>query len=187
MGGATLADSSDRRPSHRSLVAATLLGPLAGMRWDPHALPIREQREKAVLYTVTSVLAAAAEVWQQGRVIRPRDGAPILVGFTPRRAVTLLDLTADCDWALRNGGSATLPFAPAATCQAWASEILASQPDLDGLLVPSTVGGGLNVVLYPHAADAVPSDAPDLVVSAADPAALALWDVVGTELGYRVI
>lgn len=159
-------------------------GPVVGMRWDPHHPPASLQPSRSVLYAANSILTAAAETWQQGRIIRPRAGAPVVVAFTPTRPLRLLDLTARSAWPVRNQAGASLPHAPRPVCRRWSEAILDARPSLDGLLAPSTMAG-LNVVLFPAGATAVPSESPDLIAPASDPAMTAVLQQVANQCGYR--
>lgn len=159
-------------------------GPVSTMRWDPHISPPGLQPRRAVLYAATDLTTAAAEVWQASRLIDPHTGTPIVAKFTPTVPLRLLNLTAGGQWAIRNGASAALATAPRDVCRAWARAILDAQPDLDGLLVPSTLSG-TNVVLYPAGARAIPIRA-DLLASFSDPATLTLLDVIARSIGYAM-
>ncbi|BDZ58455.1 RES domain-containing protein [Barrientosiimonas endolithica] len=76
-------------------------GWLPSLRWDPHPDRMREQPQHAVMYAATTVGTAAAEVWQDLRVIDTISGAPVLIGWTPARPLRLLDLSGD--WLVRQG------------------------------------------------------------------------------------
>lgn len=159
-------------------------GPVSGQRWDPHLEPQSEQPERGVLYTATTLLTAAAEVWQDGRHIDPEAGRPAIVRFTPSRPLRLLNLGEDSTWPVRNGASAALKDAPRPVCRRWSSAILSCIPDLDGIYAPSTMTGS-NIVLFTGGCDAVPAAA-DLHVSASDPGIITLLRQYAIELGYTI-
>ena len=155
------------------------------MRWDPHYEPSSIQPDRAVLYSGTSVATAAAEVWQAGRIFRPRQDSPVVVRFTPTRTLKLLDLTAPSKWAIRNGAFADLPFAAKDVCRAWSRLILDEAPsDLDGLLSPSTVTG-LNVTLFPRGCDAISHGAPDQLTPASDPLVTEVLRIIAKQIGFK--
>lgn len=159
-------------------------GPLATMRYDPHPEPTGTSAE-GVLYTATSLATALAETFQATRVVDSRSFAPQVTAWTPTRDLRLLDLNGS--WALRNGAAFSLATAPKSTCRAWARQIRATWPDLDGLSTPSTMTGGTNVVLWNPAHSSLPA-APDFSRPLAEPTLHAITTRIARhELGYRVI
>lgn len=160
------------------------VGPLPTQRWDPHLPPLSQQPARAVLYAATSLLPAVAETWQAARHIDTATGTPVIVRFIPERPLRLLDVTARGQWAIRNGASASLPHAPRDTCRAWARAIVSAQPDLDGLLAPSTMTG-TNVVLFVPGIAALPAT-PSHSYPAADPAVRAVLAQVAHRIGYTI-
>lgn len=154
------------------------------MRHDPQPEPAGSSVE-GVLYTATSLATALAETFQATRVVDSRSFAPQVTAWTPTRALRLLDLTGS--WALRNGAAFPPPTAPKSTCRAWARQIRATWPDLDGLWAPSTMTGCTNVVLWNPARTSFPA-APDLSRPLAEPIFYAIANRIAVgELGYRVI
>jgi RES domain-containing protein len=154
------------------------------MRYDPHPEPTDTSTE-GVLYTATSLATALAETFQATRVVDSRSFAPQITAWTPTRDLRLLDLTGS--WALRNGAAFALATAPKSTCRAWARQIRATWPDLDGLWAPSTMTGGANVVLWNPAHSSLPA-APDFSRPLAEPTVHAITTRIARhELGYRVI
>lgn len=129
-------------------------GPLPVMRWDPHPMPMGTHPGAGVSYASPYLDTAVAEAFQGTRVIT-LSGERALVGWIPDRPLRLLGLTGD--WAIRNGASASLPAARRSTCRAWARTIHESWPDLDGLLVPSTMTGRSSVVLFAASASSFPA------------------------------
>jgi RES domain-containing protein len=140
-------------------------GPLPTMRYDPQPEPAAPSVE-GVLYTATSLATALAETFQATRLVDSRSGRPQVTAWTPTRDLRLLDLTGG--WALRNGAAFSLATAPKSTCRAWAGQIRATWPDLDGLSAPSTMTGGTNVVLWNPARTSLPS-APEFSRPLAEP------------------
>lgn len=159
-------------------------GPLPTMRYDPHPEPTGTSAE-GVLYTATGLAMALAETFQATRVVDSRSFAPQVTAWTPTRDLRLLDLTGS--WALRNGAAFSLATAPKSTCRAWARQIRATWPDLDGLSTPSTMTGGTNVVLWNPAQTSLPGG-PDFSRPLAEPTLRAIAArIAREELGYRVI
>ena len=106
-------------------------GPLPTMRYDPQPEPTGPSSE-GVMYTATSLATALAETFQATRVVDSRSFGPQVTAWTPTRDLHLLDLTGN--WALRNGAAFALATAPKSTCRAWARQIRATWPDLDGMM-----------------------------------------------------
>ena len=159
-------------------------GPIPTMRYDPHPEPAGPSTE-GVLYTATSLATALAETFQATRVVDTRSFAPQLTAWTPTRDLRLLDLTGG--WALRNGAAFSLATAPKSTCRAWARQIRATWPDLDGLWAPSTMTGDANVVLWNPAHTSLRA-APDFSRPLAEPTLHAITARIAQhELGYRLI
>jgi RES domain-containing protein len=157
-------------------------GPIPTMRYDPHSEPTGMSAE-GVLYTATSLATALAETFQATRVVDSRSFAPQVTAWTPTRDLRLLDLTGI--WALRNGAAFSLATAPKSTCRAWARQIRATWPDLDGLWTPSTMTGGANVVLWNPAQTSLPAS-PDFSRPLAEPTVHAICNrIAREEPGYR--
>lgn len=129
-------------------------GPAANCRWEPHPEPTAHHIGDGVMYTAADLATAVVETFQNDRMIDPNTGRPRATSWSPNRPLRLLDLTDD--WCLRNGASASLAFAPQATCRSWARSIRQAWPDLDGLWTPSTLTGRPNITLWAPAADAFP-------------------------------
>ena len=159
-------------------------GPIPTMRYDPQPEPAGSSME-GVLYTATSLATALAETFQATRVVDSRSFGPRVTAWTPTRALRLLDLTGG--WALRNGAAFALATAPKSTCRAWARQIRATWPDLDGLWTPSTMTGGANVVLWDPARTSLPG-APDFSRPLAEPTVRAICNrIARQQLGYGLI
>lgn len=157
-------------------------GPARTMRWDPHPPPPAEHPDYAVSYAALDPVTVFAEVFQLPRaIIVAPDRA--LAGWVPTRALRLLDLTGD--WALRNGASASLFAAPKSTTRAWALAICDRWPDLDGLLVPSTMTMKPMVVLFAQAANSFPVR-PNFTRTLHDPSARHIIDWSAATLGWPV-
>ncbi len=159
-------------------------GPIPTMRYDPQPEPAAPSVE-GVLYTATSLATSLAETFQATRVIDSHSFGPQITAWTPTRGLRLLDLTGG--WALRNGAAFALATAPKSTCRAWARQIRATWPDLDGLWAPSTMTGSNNVVLWNPARTSFPA-APDFSRPLAEPTLHAMANrIAGQDLGYRFI
>ncbi|HEY3409038.1 MAG TPA: RES family NAD+ phosphorylase [Propionicimonas sp.] len=159
-------------------------GPLPTMRYDPQHEPTGPSSE-GVMYTATSLATALAETFQTTRVVDSRSFGPQVTAWTPTRDLRLLDLTGA--WALRNGAAFALATAPKSTCRAWARQIRATWPDLDGLWAPSTMTGDANVVLWSPGRSSLPAG-PSFSRPLAEPTVRAIAArIAHQELGYRLI
>lgn len=94
--------------------------------------------------------------------------------------MVLADLTGE--WLLRAGGSAQVIFREKARTQAWARTIHAAWPELGGLVVPSAVLGGHEVVTV-WSTDTFPA-APELAVPRISPTILADIAVASALIGF---
>ena len=128
-------------------------GPIPEMRWDPHPTPRGDHPGVGVSYATPFIETAVAEKFQGRRVVN-LTGDVALTGWTPTRPLALLGL--DRDWPVRNGASASLGAQAKSTCRAWARAIHQTWPELDGLLVTSTMTGQASVVLFSGSADSFP-------------------------------
>lgn len=158
-------------------------GPLPSMRWDPHPGLQPSVHAEGVLYAAADIATGLAEVYQTTRVIDTGAGAPVVTGWDPRRPLRLLDLSDT--WLVRNNASAALLSAPRSTCRRWARAICGSWPDLDGLYVPSTLTGRLNVVLWTAAGDSFPA-MPAFSRPLGDPLVWSIAQAAAVEIGYRI-
>ena len=80
-----------------------------------------------------------------------------------------------------------LATAPKSTCRAWARQIRATWPDLDGLWAPSTMTGDANVVLWSPGGSSLPAS-PSFSRPLAEPTVRAIAGrIARQELGYRLI
>lgn len=159
-------------------------GPLPSMRWDPHSGTQPGSHPECVLYAAADVATAVAETFQTTRVIDTRTGAPRLTAWQPVRPLRLLDLSGT--WLTRNGASMALVAAPRSTCRRWSGAIHAALPHLDGLAVPSTMTGGLNLVLWVAATDSLP-ESPSFSRALTHPMVWSIAQAAAAEIGYRVL
>jgi cob(I)alamin adenosyltransferase len=136
-----------------------------------------------VLYAAGDVATSLAEVYQGSRVIDTQAGAPRLTAWRPTRPLRLLDLSGT--WLLRNRASAALFAAPRAVCRRWTRRIYTTWQDLDGLQVPSTMTGRLNVTLWNTARDSMP-ETPLFSRPLAQPLVWSLTFAAADEIGYRI-
>jgi hypothetical protein len=162
-------------------------GPVAA-RFEPHPPPPGEHPTRGVWYAATSPTTAFAEVFQRTRRIRLND-TNRLTSARLSRPVRLLDLTGDPGqgaWATRAGASMKLSTGRHDYSSAWAPEICAQFPDLDGLAYRGAMEGGLSVVLFFPAAAAMPTS---VVTSRAlnDPALSSRIAGVCDRIGYRPV
>lgn len=162
-------------------------GPVPGMRFDPHTLPRGDHPDVGVLYTSTDPTTAFAEVYQQRRIIDRSQGSPMLVGWQPSRALTLLDLTSN--WPVLNGAAASIQMGPKRATQAWARAVRDRYVDeLDGVWHLSSITGSPLVTLFDRAVR-VPSfpRRTRVHVGLDDVTADALVAFAATQLGYGVL
>jgi len=136
------------------------VGPIATARFDPHPETADGAPANApgfgVLYTGLSLQTALAEAFQATRVVDRQGGSPWLVVFRPTRPLHLLDLAGT--WPTRAGASQAISSGPRDRARAWAREIFAAYPDIDGLWYRSSMDGGAPAVcLWERAAPAVPA------------------------------
>jgi len=158
-------------------------GPLPSMRWEPHGGPQPGPHEEGVLYAASDIATSLAEIYQTTRLIDTRGGTPALTAWRPIRPLRLLDLTGT--WPVRNGASAALPAAPRSSCRSWARATFTTWPDLDGLLVTSTMTGRVNTVLWNAAADSFPP-APEFSRPLDHPVVWSLVQAAAGEINYRL-
>lgn len=163
-------------------------GPVARCRWDPHPEPPGDHPGEGVLYTSGDLITCVAEVFADTRVIDTRCDTPVLQIWQATRAMRLLNLIGPSggQWALRNGASAALNSAPRSTCRAWARAVREQAPDLDGLVVKSTMTDREMAVLFAPAASSIPPR-PHASVPLADPTMYALLVSVAHRIGYTVV
>lgn len=159
-------------------------GPVPDQRWDPHPSPAMEHPGCGVLYAATSIQGAIGEVFQKTRRVDVVSAAPVMLAWTPSRALELLDLGPGSRWLIRNRGAAALAHGPIEGCQQWAAAIHTHFPDLDGLWVPSTMYG-TNAVLFQRSVGTFPS-APDAERPLRDPAMLKLVHAEAAQIGFPV-
>lgn len=135
------------------------VGPLATARFDPHPVTPDGRPASAqghgVLYTGLSLRTALAESFQATRVVDRHSGAPWLVVFRPARPLHLLDLAGT--WPTRAGASQAISSGSRPRARAWAREIFAAYPDVDGLWYRSSMDSGAPAVcLWERGASALP-------------------------------
>jgi RES domain len=165
------------------------VGPAAAARFDTHPPTpdgsLAEAPGHGVLYAGLTLRTCVAEAFQLARVIDRHTDRPWLVVWRPARALRLLDLAGT--WPTRAGTSQAISSGRRDRSRAWAREIRAAYPDLDGLWYRSSMDAGRPAVcLWAPARDAMPArpwahlplDAPALAL----PLARAARDV-----GYRLL
>lgn len=134
-------------------------GPITTCRFDPHDPPPSDQLDRAVMYAGCHLKTAITEVLQGQRRLDTRTGAPVVVSWTPTRALKLLDLSGHNgrNWPLANSATSSLTQVRRDTCRNWSRAIRTQFPRLDGLYVLSTVTGLPTVVLFTPAGDSFPA------------------------------
>jgi hypothetical protein len=165
------------------------LGPLATARFDPH--PVTDGGAPAdapghgVLYTGLSLRTAMAEAFQATRVVDRHSGAPWVVVFRPVRPLHLLDLAGT--WPTRAGASQAISSGSRERARAWAREIFAAYPDVDGLWYRSSMDSGAPAVcLWERAAAALPGR-PWVHLPLSSPALALPVARACRQLGYRLL
>lgn len=160
------------------------IGPLRGMRWDPHPPSPECSRQTAgVLYAAGDIVTAFGEVFQAERVIR-RTPDRELAGWLPSRPLRLLDLT-DA-FFVRNSALASIAHGPKKLSREWARAIHDQLgADVDGLCCRSAVTNRLTFALTERCV-AVPAfpPAPKLAQLLSAPALVSTLVRVADELGY---
>jgi hypothetical protein len=154
--------------------------PIPTARWDPHPLPAGEHAPLGAAYLGRDVPTCLAEVFQLTRFVDVDAGAPYVTAFRSRTDVELADLTGE--WLLKAGGSAQLVFQQKDRTQAWAHAIHAAWPHLGGLVAPSAVFGGHEVVSVWSTAMFPPT--PELSVPLNSPAVLSDIAVAAKQIGF---
>ena len=155
-------------------------GPLPTARWDPHPLPPGEHTPLGAAYLGRDVPTCLAETFQLTRFVDVDSNAPYVTAFRTRQEVVLADLTGE--WLLKAGGSAQVIFQEKVRTQAWARAIHAAWRHLGGLIAPSAVIGGHDVIAI-WSTDAFPL-APELSVPLNSPAILADIAVASAQIGF---
>ena len=164
-------------------------GPLATARFDPHPLTADGVPAPApghgVLYAGLTLRTALAEAFQATRVVDRHAGAPWLVVFRPVRPLHLLDLAGT--WPTRAGASQAISSGSRERARAWAREIFAGHPDIDGLWYRSSMDSGAPAVcLWERAVPALPGQ-PWVHLPLAAPALALPIARACRQLGYRLI
>nr|NLD39981.1 RES family NAD+ phosphorylase [Actinomycetales bacterium] len=161
-------------------------GPVDTCRWDPHPLPAGQWPGSGVTYAASDVKTAVAERFQAARRVDVHTGRPQLTFWQPTRNLRLLDLANNrgSEWLIRHGASHSLQHVSRAICRAWAREIRAAAPGLDGLWVQSRMTGRPVVVLWEPARNSFP-EYPEATAALAVPAVRTVVAQAALELGYR--
>ncbi|WP_207343381.1 RES family NAD+ phosphorylase [Arthrobacter sp. E3] len=155
-------------------------GPLPTARWDPHPLPQGEHAPLGAAYLGRDVPTCLAEAFQLTRFVDVDSHATYITAFRTQQEMILADLTGE--WLLKAGGSAQVVFQEKARTQAWARAIHDAWPDLGGLIAPSAVIGGHDVIAI-WSTDVFPP-APELSVPLNSPAILADIAVASAQIGF---
>ncbi|HEU5475207.1 MAG TPA: RES family NAD+ phosphorylase [Actinophytocola sp.] len=148
------------------------VGPLPHARFDPHPFPPdgrpAPSPDNGVVYFGLTARTSIAEVFQNTSIVDRSTRRPQLVVLRPSRPLRLLDLAGL--WPTRAGASQEISSGPRALTQAWARNIRAAHPDLDGLLYRSSMDSGDPAICLwdPPAASALPAN-PDVLVPLSHP------------------
>lgn len=165
-------------------------GPLPHARFDPHVPNTQGgptiTREHGVLYFSLSVRTCVAEVFQATSTVDRKTRSPHLVLFRPRRTLRLLDLSGL--WPTRAGASQAISNGAKERTQAWARNIRAAYPELDGLWYRSSMdAGNPSLCLWdPPSATALP-ESPDVLLPLDHPGLDLPLGRVCKELNYTLL
>lgn len=159
-------------------------GPATNARFDHH-LPKDSGEPHAgsrkVLYCAKQGITCIAEVFQATRVVNRIDNDPYLCVFSPKRELTLLDLTGR--FATRMGASLAIHSGPRNRAREWARALYEAF-DCDGLLYLSSMDPGAPAIaLNERAEDAMP-EAPLSNRPLSDPLLTDVIDAHTHRLGY---
>lgn len=159
-------------------------GPATNARFDHH-LPDDsgkpQVQPRKILYCAKQGITCVAEVFQATRVVNRIDNDPYLCVFSPRRDLTLLDLTGR--FATRMGASLAVHSGPRHRAREWARALYEAF-DCDGLLYLSSMDPGAPAIaLNERAEDAMP-DAPLSNRPLSDPLLTDVIDAHTHRLGY---
>lgn len=137
------------------------VGPTAA-RWDHHlsktrGVPVEQSR--AVFYCAPDVDTCAAEVFQATRRIDRTRNSPALVVFALREAVTLLDLRGS--FATTLGASTAIHSGPRSRARAWARDLFAAYPDVQGFYYGSSMNGHAPAVVLNERAQRTVPETPE--------------------------
>lgn len=159
-------------------------GPATNARFDHH-LPDDSGKPQVqlrkILYCAKQGITCVAEVFQATRVVNRIDNDPYLCVFSPRRNLTLLDLTGR--FATRMGASLAIHSGPRHRAREWARALYEAF-DCDGLLYLSSMDPGASAIaLNERAEDAMP-DAPLSNRPLSDPLLTDVIDAHTHRLGY---
>lgn len=146
-----------------------------GSRFDHHegdlagnpAIGARGIYYAAARGTLSALGVCLAEVFQSSRIIDTDCNEPWLVVFKTRRSLELLDLRGP--FSTRMGASAAVNTGAKKRAQRWSKALYEAFPVADGIIYPSSMGGGSDAfALYERAADALP-DRPNFHRPLSDP------------------
>ena len=149
-------------------------------RFDHQPPPRSIHPSRAVMYAAAAVdgsdpsllRTCVAEVFRDRGVIELHRQLPYYVLWRPIRPLRLLDV-ADSDWITLAGGSSAISSGLRSTARDWARAIYrnyAGPEAVDGIIYAcSHIPSALTIVLFEHAADALPSR-PELHLPLAAPA-----------------
>ena len=109
-----------------------------------------------------------AEVFQETRIVDVSDRAPWFVVFRTARPLDLLDLRGL--WPTRAGASAAISSGAKARARRWSRAIHDAYPAIDGILYPSSMGGGADAFALFERARSALATTPRFHRALADPA-----------------
>lgn len=111
-------------------------------RWDHHlpdAWGNAVEQGRGILYCAPDIDTCVAEVFQATRRIDRTRGAPWLVVFALREAVTLLDVRGS--FATTIGASTAIHSGPRSRARAWAAQFYDAYPNVQGVHYGSSMNG----------------------------------------------
>lgn len=170
-------------------------GPVQSGRFDHHE-PASDGsgqlQSRGIMYcalagdsSLAGLDACLAEVFQSTRTISPTIDTPAWAVFTLTAELTLLDLRGK--WSTKAGASQALNTGPKSSARRWAQALYEIYPRTRGLIYPSAMAGGRDVVaLNERAGHAIPA-APKIHYDLADRKINPVLRKAAGSIGYCVV
>jgi hypothetical protein len=134
--------------------------------------------------TLSGLGVCLAEVFQSSRTIDTSGNEPWFVIFPTIRDLKLLDLRGS--FSTRMGASAAINTGPKKRAQRWSKALYDAFPDADGIIYPSSMGGGSDAfALYERSTNALPTN-PDFHRPLNDPSLYSEIVKSAKEIGYLI-
>lgn len=170
-------------------------GPVQSGRFDHHEPASGgsgQLQSRGIMYcaladdtSLAGLDACLAEVFQSTRTISLTIDTPAWAVFALTAELTLLDLRGK--WPTRAGASQALNSGPKSSARRWAQALHKIYPDVQGLIYPSSMAGGRDVVaLNERALHAIPA-APQIHYDLADRKINRVLRKAAGSIGYCVV